>query len=90
MTASTPDIVQASLAALGQTLALATALRDAERAIDLTGLEQEVAAACVAALALPQQDQPALRGALEDVRHRLERLVAACDADPFSPAAGAC
>jgi hypothetical protein len=65
-------VLVAAIEAMEATLAVAEALVIERRRIDLAGLESEVGRICAASLAVP-------RGAVRDVRLRLEALLRALD-----------
>jgi hypothetical protein len=76
----TPPQQQAVLARIDQmdsTLAVATALADSGRALDLRGLEEDMTRLCGAVLMLPAADGQALRPAMAGLLARLEGLSAA-------------
>jgi hypothetical protein len=66
--------LDAAIRAMAGTLALAEALVDAGRRIDLDGLDREIAAICAAARAAPRGADPQLRDALIGLRTQIERL----------------
>lgn len=65
-------VLVAAIEAMEATLAVAEALAAERRRIDLAGLEAEIGRICAASLAVP-------KGAVPDVRLRLEALVRALD-----------
>lgn len=69
--------IVAAMEATQATLAVAGALASEGRRVDLTGLENEVARLCAAALAAPRGAAPALRLRLEALLRDLDRLRAA-------------
>jgi hypothetical protein len=71
------EAVRAAIEALGTTVALAAALAEAGRRLDLAGLDQEAASVCAAAVALQPGEGRSLRPALEEVLRRLDQLQAA-------------
>jgi len=76
----TPQPQQAILASIEQmdsTLAVATALAESGRALDLHGLEKEMTRLCGAVLLLPAEDGRVLRPAMAGLLARLEGLSAA-------------
>lgn len=73
----TPPPQQAILASIEQmdsTLAVATALAESGRILDLHGLEEEMTRLCGAVLMLPAGDGRALRPAMAGLLARLEGL----------------
>ncbi|MFT8246726.1 hypothetical protein [Roseomonas sp. BN140053] len=64
MSIAPQDAVAASIRSLHGTLSVATALVAAGRHVDLSGLDRDVTAVCVAAAVLPPADGRALRGEL--------------------------
>jgi hypothetical protein len=75
-TPSHAEAVQAAISALDDTLAMARALVEAGRRIDLAGLDAEAAALCAAAVALAPAEGRALRPALEALRRQVDSLSA--------------
>lgn len=73
---SPTEAVHAAIAALDGTLALARALVEAGRSIDLEGLERDAAALCAAVMALEAPAARGLRPALEGLRRQLDGLAA--------------
>jgi hypothetical protein len=75
--APTPtEAVGAAIAALDGTLAVARALVEGGRRIDLEGLEQEAAALCAAVMALGTEEARRMRPALEALRTHVDGLAA--------------
>lgn|GEM_PF-6456503 len=66
--------VLAAAEQLGGTLAVAEALLESGRCIELAGLEREIAALCAAAMLADPAAAPALRAALGGLVARLDRL----------------
>ncbi|MBO1073833.1 hypothetical protein [Roseomonas marmotae] len=77
MTAAPRQAVLASIDRMDSTLAVAIALADSGRTLDLGGLEEEMTRLCGAALMLPTAEGQALRPAMAGLLARLERLSAA-------------
>jgi hypothetical protein len=76
-TAATPtEAVGAAIVALDDTLAVARALVESGRRIDLDGLEREAAALCAAVVTLKAEEAKNLRPALEALRVNVEGLAA--------------
>lgn len=71
------EAVRAAIGALDGTLAVAKALVEGGRRIDLAGLEREAAALCAAVMALDAAEAKRLRPALEALRGNVESLAAA-------------
>lgn len=71
------QVVAAAVEAMLGTIAVARALVGAGRRIDLTGLDQEIAALSAAAIALPVEEGRALRPAMESLHDSLQALAAA-------------
>jgi hypothetical protein len=73
-----PDLeTLATLAAVDSmqgTLALARALVEAGREVDLTGLEREAERLCAALACLPEGSAPRLRAPLQGLTQELDRL----------------
>jgi hypothetical protein len=61
------ETVAAAAAALLSALAVARALSDRGRRVDLAGLDREAAALCIAALALPPEEGRRLRPRLSAI-----------------------
>lgn len=68
--------VEAAIAALDGTLALAHAFVEAGRVVDLDGLERDAAALCAALMALDPKAARGMRPALEGLRRRVDGLAA--------------
>jgi hypothetical protein len=64
----------AAIDAMGATLAVAQGLVECGRAVDLAGLDQEMARLCAGILALDAADGRALRPGLEALVHQVDRL----------------
>ena len=73
---SPADAVGAAIAALGGTLAVARALVESGRRIDLGGLERDAVALCAAVLVLDVAEARRLRPAIEALRHQVDSLAA--------------
>lgn len=71
---SPADAVQAAIAAMDGTLALARAFVEAGRQVDLAGLEAEAAALCAALMALDPDAARGMRPALLGLRRQLDGL----------------
>jgi hypothetical protein len=69
--------VQAAIAAMDGTLAVASALVASGRRIDLAGLDREAATLCAAVMALDAAAAVQLRPALEALRGNIDSLAAA-------------
>lgn len=69
------EIVQAAIEAMGGTIAIAQALVEGGRCVDLSGLDGEAAVLCAAVLGLPDQQSRALRPHLEALLRQVERLM---------------
>lgn len=69
--------VQAAIAAMDGTLAVATALVAGGRRIDLAGLDREAAVLCAAVMALDAAEAARLRPALEALCGNIDSLAAA-------------
>lgn len=76
MTSQHQDAVRAAIRSMGDMLTVAEALLDAGRAIDLSGLDREVAAVCAAAVTLPVAQGRALRGELAGLMLQVEGIEA--------------
>lgn len=70
------DVVAAAIATLAATLAVARALAEAGRRIDLDGLEADAVAVCAALMALDAREARGLRPAIEALRHDVDSLAA--------------
>lgn len=70
------DVVAAAIATLAATLAVARALAEAGRRIDLDGLEGEAVAICAALMALDAAEARGLRPAIEALRRDVDSLAA--------------
>lgn len=81
MSQAPSDAVAAAAETLRNTLVLARALALAGRQVDLSGLDQEVALLCAAALTLPASGQETARQALIALRLAVEALLAALPPD---------
>lgn len=87
------EAVRRAAASAEGTLALAEALVASGRAVDLAGLDREVAGLCAAAAALPPAEGRALRGDLAVLLARVDSLLLAARAaapdssPPTAPAA---
>jgi hypothetical protein len=68
------DAVRAAIAALDGTVAMARALVEGGRRIDLEGLERDAAALCAAVLALEANEGRLLRPELEALRRQVDAL----------------
>ena len=76
MTDAPHPAILASIDRMDTTLALATALANSGRTLDLDGLEAEMTRLCGAVLMLPAEDGRALRPAMAGLLARLEGLSA--------------
>lgn len=76
MTAQPHPAILASIEQMDSTLALATALADSGRCLDLEGLEAEMTRLCGAVLMLPAEEGRTLRPAMAGLLARLEGLSA--------------
>lgn len=74
MTSPPQQAILASIDQMDSTLAVATALAESGRALDLYGLEEEMTRLCGAVLMLPADDGRALRPAMAGLLVRLEGL----------------
>lgn len=72
--------VLAAIESLGGTLAMARALVEGGRQVDLTGLDREVASLCAAVVATRPDAARPLRPALEALRAQVDRVAAALPA----------
>jgi hypothetical protein len=70
------DVVAAAIATLAGTLAVARALTENGRRIDLDGLERDAVAVCAALMALDVRDARGLRPAMEALRQDVDSLAA--------------
>lgn len=70
------EVVGAAIVAFDGTLAVARALVESGRRIELAGLEREAAALCAAIMALDAGEARRLRPALEALRRHVEGLAA--------------
>lgn len=68
--------ILASIDRMDSTLAVAAALADSGRALDLLGLEEDITRLCGAVLMLPAEDGRALRPAMAGLLARLKGLSA--------------
>lgn len=68
------EAVHAAIEGLGGTVALARALAEGGRSIDLAGLDRDATALCAAVMALEQDAARALRPALEALLRQVEGL----------------
>ncbi|WP_237216423.1 hypothetical protein [Falsiroseomonas oryziterrae] len=71
--------VRAAIESLGGTIAVAAALVDGGRRIDLAGLERDCAVLCAAVMTLDMPEARRLRPALEDLLFRVNGLAARLD-----------
>ncbi|MBE9606381.1 hypothetical protein IAI18_16075 [Acetobacteraceae bacterium H6797] len=74
MSASPQLAIMAAIDSMNGTVAIARALAESGRRIDLTGLDREVAQICAASVALGQAEGRALRPALEGLLHEITAL----------------
>lgn len=74
MTSMHQEAVGAAIRSMGDTLSMAEALLHSGRAIDLAGLEREVASLCAAAVTLPAAEGRALRGELAGLMLQVEKI----------------
>lgn len=77
MTPAPQQAILASIKQMDSTLAVATALAESGRVLDLHGLEQEMTRLCGAVLMLPANDGRVLRPAMAGLLVRLKGLSAA-------------
>ena len=70
------EAVRAAIDTLGGTVAVARALVDGGRIIDLSGLERDCAMLCAALMALDVADARRLKPALEELLYQVNRLAA--------------
>jgi hypothetical protein len=77
MLPSASAAVLAAIDHMGGTLAVARALAESGRRIDLAGLDRDIAALCVALMALDEGQARPMRGALEALVRELDALVVA-------------
>lgn len=77
MTQPPQQAILARIEQMDTTLAVATALADSGRSLDLDGLEVDMTRLCGALLMLPARDGQALRPAVAGLLARLEGLSAA-------------
>lgn len=70
------EVVGAAIAAMDGTLAVARALVESGRRIDLGGLEHEAAALVAAIMTLDAEEARRLRPAVEALRDHVDRLTA--------------
>jgi hypothetical protein len=68
------EAVRAAIDTLGGTVAVARALVEGGRVIELAGLERDCAMLCAALMALDVNDARRLRPALEELLHQVNRL----------------
>jgi isoaspartyl peptidase/L-asparaginase-like protein (Ntn-hydrolase superfamily) len=68
------EAVRAAIEAMEGTVAVARALVESGRQVELAGLENDATALCAAALALQPQDGRLLRPALEALRDQVDLL----------------
>jgi hypothetical protein len=73
------EAVRAAIDTLGGTVAVARALVEGGRLIDLAGLERDCAVLCAALMALDPSDARRLRPALEELLFQVNRLAAHID-----------
>ena len=73
------EAVRAAIDTLGGTVAVARALVEGGRLIDLAGLERDCAVLCAALMALAPSDARGLRPALEELLFQVNRLAAHID-----------
>lgn len=69
------DAVRAAAQGLGGLVSIAEGLVRAGRAVDLEGLERDVAALCAAAMALPPDEGRAIRGDIAVVMAGIDGLL---------------
>jgi hypothetical protein len=70
------EAVRAAIDSLGGTVAVARALVEGGRRVDLAGLERDCAMLCAALMSLQPHDARRLRPALEDLLFQVNRLAA--------------
>jgi hypothetical protein len=75
------EAVHAAIEALGGTLAIARALVEGGRRVDLEGLDRDAAALCAAAMVLEPAAARALRPGLEALLRQVDGLAAALSPD---------
>jgi hypothetical protein len=74
--ASHADVVTAAIEAFAGTIALARALIEGGRQLDLEGLDRDATALCAAVMALEREAARALRPALEALLRQVDGLAA--------------
>jgi hypothetical protein len=75
-TATHAEAVHAAIEAMGGTVAVARALVEGGRRVDLEGLDRDAAALCAAVMALAPEDGRRLRPALEALLRQVDGLTA--------------
>lgn len=70
------EAVHAAIEAMGGTVAVARALVEGGRRVDLKGLDRDTTAICAAVMALGVEDAKLLRPALEELLRQVESLTA--------------
>ncbi|WP_203077033.1 hypothetical protein [Falsiroseomonas ponticola] len=75
-TATHAEAVHAAIEAMGGTVAVARALVEGGRRVDLEGLDRDAAALCAAVMALSPEDGRRLRPALEALLRQVDGLTA--------------
>ena len=70
------EAVHAAIEAMGGTVAVARALVEGGRRVDLEGLDRDAAALCAAIMALAAEDAKRLRPALEALLRQVDGLTA--------------
>jgi len=73
------EAVRNAIDSLGGTIAVASALVDGGRRIDLSGLERDCAVLCAAVMTLDMPEARRLRPALENLLFRVNGLAARLD-----------
>jgi hypothetical protein len=73
------EAVRAAIDTLGGTVAVARALVEGGRVIDLAGLERDCAMLCAALMALDIHDARRMRPALEELLYQVNRLASHLD-----------
>ncbi len=73
------EAVRAAIDTLGGTVAVARALVEGGRFIDLAGLERDCAMLCAALMALDIDQARRMRPGLEELLHQVNRLAAQMD-----------
>lgn len=70
------EAVHAAIEAMGGTVAVARALVEGGRRVDLEGLDRDAAALCAAVMTLAAEEAKALRPALEALLRQVDGLTA--------------